>query len=161
MAKLSKDFNYKINEYLNNPYKYTLSNLCLDFDLTIEQIDKVICENQYLNSKYQNILNSQKVTAEELNELLINSIPPDFINKDDYNNAKLNPAFNLAFGFFFKDEKTVDYYKLKYGMRISENELIDKMKSYLSKSSDMIEALRKHKLKIEWRNKDNYLDYEF
>lgn len=65
MKDSNKDFTFKINRYLDNPFEYTLEKLCSEFGLSETEVNRIIIDNKFLNFKFKSILFSKKTTAEE------------------------------------------------------------------------------------------------
>jgi hypothetical protein len=161
MIDSNKDFILKINRYLDNPFKYSLKKLCSEFNLTETEINKIILDNEFLNFKFTNILFSKKTTAEELYQLLLKSIPPVYKSKMDFKIAMENPAFNVTYSFYINDEKTVDYFKLRYEKKLNTNDLNELLMSYLKKSSDLIKKLEIHKIQLKQASQNDFSSYTF
>lgn len=135
-------FNTKMNQYFSNPFVYTLENLSTDLGITADEILKRIKEDDMLSKRYNNILFSQRTTAEELYEMLNNCLPPDY--QSDFNNALDDPAFNVVYHYCLIEHPTLDYHKLRIQKNMSVKDLQDLFKKYYSKSPSLKEAIEDH-----------------
>ena len=159
MATLNLDFTLKINRYLSNPYDFTLSKLCVECNLSENDVIRIINDNEFLKFKYKNILFSKKTTANELYELLLNPIAPVFNSKKDLNTALIDPAFNLAYSFYINDEKTPDYFKLLYEKKMHESELQNLLMTYLKRLPYLVKELEIHKLQLKRDSLNDFSNY--
>lgn len=161
MKHLDKEFTFKINRYLDNPFDYPLKELCAAFSLSEEEVQNRINDNAFLNFKYQSILFSKKTTADELYQLLLTSDPPVFESKKDLPNAMENPAFNVTYAFYLNDEKTVDYFKIKNGKKLKANELNTLLLSYLKRSPLLTKEFEVNKIRLGRLSNGDFSSYTF
>ena len=98
--KKLEDFNSKMNNYFTNPYIYNLGKLSSDLDITEEKVIELIQNDSRLSARYNNILFSQKTSADELYDLLLKGIPPNFETDENYLQALEDPAFNVVYSYY-------------------------------------------------------------
>ena len=135
-------FNSKMSAYFQNPYQYTFVQLCSDLEMTETEALQKIKNDARLSSFYNNIIFAQKTTADELLELLINNIPPDFDTNAKYNEAMENPAFNVVYSYYFFESPTIDYYKLVHEKNMSNAEIQNLFKNYIGKSEAFLKKFK-------------------
>ena len=52
MKNSNKDFTFKINRYLDNPFEYTLEKLCLEFGLSESEVKRIILDNEFHDATF-------------------------------------------------------------------------------------------------------------
>jgi len=152
------DFIFKINRYLDNPYKFTLQEICADFAMNEEDVLKAIFENEYLHFKYKSILFSRRTTAEELYQSLLTAAP-SYNSKSDFTLQMENPAFNVSYSFYINDLRTVDYFKLEYEKKLAPKEIKNLLLSYINKSPALVKELQIHLIQLNRASLDDFSSY--
>ena len=153
------DFNYKMSNYLSNPYKYPLSTFSIDINMSQDELLLNIAKNENLSMRYNHIIFSRKTTAEELYNQLLISIPPEFETTEKYNLAIENPAFRVVFFYYLYEAQTVDYFKLQSEMNLSDHQIHKVFEVYINKSDELIKSIKVKREMDNWRFKNDIADY--
>lgn len=149
------EFNSKMNEYLTNPYNYSLSKFSLESGISEDEILSFISNNENLSMRFNHIIFSQKTSKEELYNQLLNSIPPEFETTEKYNLAIENPAFRVVFFYYWYETTTVDYFKLESEMKLSNQEIQKVFQVYINKSDELSKSINLKK-EIDERRHENH-----
>jgi hypothetical protein len=159
--KKLEDFNSKMNSYFTNPYKYNFEKLSLDLNMTQEKVIELIQNDSHLAARYNNIVFSQKTSADELYDLLLNGIPPTFDTDQNYIQALENPAFNVVYSYYFLEIPTIDYYKLEYEKKLANAEIQKLFKSYIGKSEELENKIKVQEDLRQKRYKNEFLENDY
>jgi hypothetical protein len=161
VRKKLEDFNSKMNSYFTNPYKYNFEKLSLDLNMTQEKVIELIQNDSHLAARYNNIVFSQKTSADELYDLLLNGIPPTFDTDQNYIQALENPAFNVVYSYYFLEIPTIDYYKLEYEKKLANAEIQKLFKSYIGKSEELKNKIKVQEDLRQKRYKNEFLENDY
>jgi|GEM_PF-5721923 len=154
-------FNSKMSTYFQNSYKYSFQQLSDDLNMSPDKVLEIIKKDSRLSSFYNNILFSERTTAEELYQMLLNSIPPVFDTNEKFEIALENPAFNVVYSYYYLQNPTIDYYKLEFEKKLSNSEIQRLFQIYIDKSLVLKKGIQAQDELIKRRYENEILDNDY